>query len=752
MNLKFIIIILFTMLFAFTTFAESKNKVSGKVVDKKSNEPLVGVNVLIIQSKIGTVTDLNGNFEISNLSNGNYSIKFSYLGYNTVVKNFTLPTDSMNNVTINLNETAIDLNEVVITGNPFLFETKDLSQTSVSLSKLDLLIAGGSSIAEALNFQPGIAMRSNGIATGRPVIRGFSNNKVLILEDGLRMGDLSNTSDDHAVSDDGSDAEKIEVIEGPSGLLYGSNAMGGVINILSDAIPSSLQHGLNGEFILQGSTVNNEYLGNAHLNYGIDRISIHGKFFKRKGDDYRISGGDKTFNSNLETYGSLFGISYLPDWGMIGLSIDNYKNKYGLPTKQDTDEIVYIDMNKKQYRFTTDINNINSFLTSMSLKSGYLDYNHKEISKIDGSIGTIFGMKTFSADLSFTHKPLTINSNGIIGFYGLIQSYNVEGVEALTPNANYKNFAAYFLEKFKFNQFGLSFGARYEINNVKFPETVLTDSAFESGENKYNTLSASAGLVYNLSENLSLFTNIANAFRAPSIEELSSYAVHEALASFDIGNRSLSKENTLGIDLGLRMQGEKYYFEITSYFNKVTNLIYRKPLNMFYSEDLDPITNKSIGFNFEGNGFRVREYNQANANVYGFESRFKYELTNGLTSTVISDFVRTKNTFTNENLPQIPPFRLSLELRYATSRYWLGMICKISAKQTMVAPNEEETNGYGIVGIYAGIKLLTGEFAHIINLKINNLFDIAYKDHLSAIKDFTYMPGRSISLNYRFIF
>ena len=740
---RIIIIQLLFLLTVINIFAESY-KITGKVLDAKTSEPLIGVNILVMQTKLGTVTDVNGNFELTNLNEGKYKLKFSYLGYLTIYKDITLPIDESKKIEVKLSETSIDLTEVIVTGNPFLVETKNLSQSTLSLSNLDLLIKGGGTDADALNYQPGIAMRSNGIATGRPVIRGFSNNKVLILEDGLRMGDLSSASDDHSVTNDGSDTEKIEVIEGPSSLLYGSNAIGGVINIITDAIPSTVQQGLDGEVLLQGASVNNEYLGNAHLNYGIDRVAIHGKLFERKGSDYKIHGGEKTFNSDINSYGGLLGFSYMPDWGMFGLSYDNFNNKYGLPTTPGADEIVYIDMHKHQFRFTTDVNQINSFLTSMSLKAGYLEYAHKEISRINGEVGTSFGLKTISGDLSFTHTPIFKNLNGIVGFYGLHQKYDVSGEEALTPNADNNSFAAYFLEKLNYNPFIFSFGARYELNGIKFPQSILSDSLFESGEKTFSSLSYSLGIVFNITQTTSVFVNLANAFRSPTIEELSSYAVHEALASFDIGNQNLEKENTTGFDIGLKSQNENYYFELTGYYNKINNLIFRSPQDLFYSKD--------NGFNGSEDGFRVYKYLQANADVYGFETKLNFELLRNFTTTVVSDYVIAKNITTEENLPQIPPFRFSMEFRYAASKYWAGCNINLVAAQNDVAPNEEPTAGYGLLGIYAGLKLLSGNFAHIIDLKVTNLLDKAYKDHLSAIKDFTYMPGRNIVINYKLIF
>ena len=246
--------------------------------------------------------------------------------------------------------------------------------------------------------------------------------------------------------------------------------------------------------------------------------------------------------------------------------------------------------------------------------------------------------------------------------------------------------------------------------------------------------------------------NLANAFRAPTIEELSSYAIHEAAASFDIGNRNLGKENTIGIDVGLRSQAQNYNFEVTGYYNKISNLIYRKPLAQFFSQETNPITDEPIGFNTTGDGFRVHQYQQADAVVYGFETKLNYELFKSFAATIVSDYVRAKNQTTDENVSQIPPFRFLIELRYSTPKYWYGCTWNLVAAQNDVAPNEDPTAGYGIVGLYGGLKFFTGESAHILNLKINNLFDQKYKDHLSAIKDFTFMPGRNIQLSYKLLF
>lgn len=744
------IVLLFVIFSAHLTAKESYS-ISGKVVDKTNNEPLIGVDIYINELRTGTTTNVNGIFTISNVPPGTYSLRVSYLGYAAINKVIIIEKENLTELYFALTESTINLDEVVVTGNPFLSDPKEISQTSISLSQLDLIVKSGGTIGNTLDFLPGVAMRSNGIATGRPVIRGFSNNKVLILEDGLRMGDLSSASDDHSISGDGSEPEKIEVLEGPSSLLYGNNAVGGVVNIITDAIPTYVSEGLTGEFLNQYSSVNNEYLTNLHLNYGLGLAAFHSKVFKRKGDDYKIGGGEKTFNSDLDSYGYQLGLSFHPEWGMSGVSYTDYNNKYGLPTIPSADEIVYIDMHKKQLRFQTDIYKINSFLQSMSLKAGYMDYNHKEISRSDGAVGTSFGLKTGSADLSFMHRSVLGSTDGIVGLYALYQDYDVSGEEALTPNAKHYSFAAYFLEKYKLSDINLSLGARYELNKINIPEAVLTDSVFTSDTKNFNTLSASLGLTYSLSENESFYLNGANAFRSPTIAELSSYSIHEAQASFDIGNRALSRENTLGLDFGFRSVSSRHNLDINLYYNSVSNFIYREPQALYFSEEVNPQTGNEVGFNTDEEGFKVYKYSQADAVLYGYVIKFSYEILHGLQTTLISDYVRAKNTVTEENLPQIPPLRLSIELRYSTPTYWFGGTWKLVNKQNDVAANEEPTPGYGLINIYSGIKIFTGRFSHIINLKVNNLFDHLYKDHLSAIKDFTFMPGRNIELNYKLV-
>ena len=741
--------VLFIFLKVSVTFPQQVFTMEGKILDEHNHEPLIGVNVFLKELKIFVESDENGIFRFSKLSGGNYTLISSLTGHKEKITKISVPLKET--LFIEMTEQIINLNETIVTGNPFALDLKELSQAAISLSQLDLQIKRSSTLAQSLDFQPGVSMRSNGTATSRPVIRGFSNNMILMLEDGLRMGDLSSASDDHGISDDGSEPEKIEIIRGPASLLYGNNAIGGVVNVITDAIPLTIPQQLNGHFLAEGSSGNNQYLSNLHLNYGYRLLSFHGNIYKRKAGDYNVPSGEKTFNSFFETFGGQTGVSIHPDWGIAGFSISSFHNKYGLPAPIGSTSAAYIDMKKSELKFLTDINVENYFLSSLNFKGSYQNYRHNEIDKFTGIVGTSFNLESTNIDISAKHLPFFQNMNGIFGFSASYQKYKILGSEAITPNTNSLTAAVYIFEQIKWDKLNLSFGARTEINKLNISQAILTDSVFEGQKKYFSTLSGSLGMVYSLTNEASIFLNVAKAFRSPSTDELSSYGIHEAANSFDVGNINLSQENNTGVDIGFRMNNDEFSSEVTGYFNSIDNYISRMPQSFFYSEDINASSNSLIGFN-DSTGYRVKKYLNQKAIFYGFESKITFKLADRISTTIITDFVRAKNNETNENLPQIPPFRFSYETRYTVDQYWIGLNAKTAAAQKNIALHETPTAGYFLLDLYGGIKFFSGRFAHIISCKIENALNREYKDHLSAIKEFTFMPGRNISLSYKFLF
>jgi iron complex outermembrane receptor protein len=740
----------FILLLNFVLQAQSYS-LEGFVYDENNGEPLIGVNIYLQELKSGTTTDERGYFIFNNISQGSYTLRFSYIGHKSLTEKVDVPTEPLK---IYLEDGAIDLNEVVVTGNPFNTDPKELMQSSLSVANLDLQIKRSSNIGETLNFLPGISMRSNGKATARPVIRGFSNNRILILENGLRMGDLSNTSSDHAVSSDGAIPERIEIIRGPSSLMYGSNALGGVINIITEEIPDYIPDGFEGNIFAGNSFNNNEFNTSVDMHFGTNSFAAHGNMTKRNAGDYTDGAGEKVNNTYIDFTGYQIGFAFIPDFGQTGLSYKNYDFNYGIPLhehhhEEETENVkeehesIGIKMRKEELKINL-ISDLKGIFENISFKGGYQNYNHKEVNRITNEVGTAFGLKSYVMDVSAKHAPLFKNSDGVLGLWYQNQKYTVEGEEAFTPNADYNSMAFFVIEQFRISNTLLQTGLRYEYNSIEIPESELSGRLISLTERTFNTLSGSAGIVLNITTDLSFYSNFATAFRAPTIEELASYAIHEATGTFDIGNLDLSAEKNIGLDLGLRYHSQQINSELNVYYNIIDDYIFKKPAGEFYNPAEMTFVNTP--------GIPVYEYTQAKAIIYGYEFKTQFEFSGHFSLTLMSDYTVGKNSDTNENLPLMPPLRFALEPRYSTDDFWIGSQFRLAADQKRVSPFETTTPGYGLINLYAGAKLITGRYIHILSFNIDNLFDRAYREHLSAVKDYILMPGREIKLNYRFLF
>lgn len=747
MNYRTSSFLLFFILLSNVVPAQKLYTIKGKVSDQNDDSPLIGVSVVVSEAKLGGITDIDGKFIIINVPKGIYQVRFSYIGHSTVLAKVIVPSKDSQELNIKLTETAIHLNDVVITGNPFLIEDKDIVKPLVTLGNLDLDIVRNNSIGEMLNFQPGVSVISNGTAVSRPVIRGFGSNRVIILEDGLRMGDLSASSSDHSITEDGSSPDRIEIVRGASSLLYTNSSPGGVINIITDLIPTNIPSKLSGSISLGGSSISDQKFGNTELFYGSGRTSYEAGAFYRSGNSYRSPSGERVSNSDLSSKGLRGGVSFHPEWGTFGVGLNNIKNLYGIPYNQkgnDEEGPVFIDMMKTDYKAFLQIDTISSIFPQISIKTGFENYNHSEISRITQTAGSKFSLSTFTGDIFIKHNLFSSSPlvNSAIGFWGLNQKYKVRGEEALTPDADLSSAAIYLFEQFNFHPLDLQGALRYEFNSVKMPESVLSDSLFPAVKKTFNTFSSSLSLAYTIFENFSVFANVSNQLRTPTIEEMGSFSIHAALASFDIGSRNLKTENNYGFETGFRINEKKFFIELNAYYNLINNYIFRNPSSLFYENG-----------NFNNySGLPVFTYSQTNAEIFGAEFKGIIDLAEGFSTTITTDYVRGKYQDLDKNLPQIPPFRLSIEPKYVKDFYWFGLIWKGASAQRSIAENETMTKGYGVIDIYAGIKLFTGNLIHQFDFKTENVTNLEYREHLSALKNFAPMPGRNFLLTYKLLF
>jgi iron complex outermembrane recepter protein len=716
---------------------ESEVPLRGNMVDTATGEPVPGATVLIEELGRGTAADWDGVFVFQRLEPGSYTLTIRAIGFRPVAKEINHPEDG--DILIRLEAAILRGEEVIVTGSPLGRSVQ--YQPAQALNKAMLQQKAAPSLGEILDGNPGVSTRSFGSAPARPVIRGMDGDRVLVLQNGERMGDLSGTAVDHAVSLDPLSMDRVEVIRGPASLLYGSSAIGGVVNLFSNDMPREWDGGTSGSLSSHVATVNDMGAGLARIQHGWDRLAITGRFIYRQGGDMRTPDGrlPDTAINNI-SYGG--GLGYRSGHFETGLSITGMGYTYGLPEAiDDPDESVEIRMNRTNIQSVSNLQ-LGGFFENAELRIQYSDYQHDEFETEINPDGTVdedleisFDQQTLSSSLLLRHRPVG-RMEGAFGFSFNVSRLAVGGEEALTPNAD-----SYFLAGYVYEQISLSpsltmkTGARLEFKEtfVKTNE-LFTDS--DSFEDRADLIIAGAlGFNYSPDKNWETGLHIARAFRTPGLEELYSDAPHLAAGSYDIGDPTLGNETSLGTDLFLKYKSRRFFSELSLFANRVDNYIRFSPTGMIH----------------EPSGLPVFQYESTDALLYGFEFQTDIAISDYLRAGMGLDYVRGRERAgARENLPFIPPLRTHFTMMYDTGTWWGGSRLRIAGTQDKVAPNEDPTDGYYLIGLDAGYR-----FNHGISFafRADNLLNESYRDHLSRVEDRNNpMPGRNINIMLRWDF
>lgn len=719
------ITVIFALILGLFTISFSQNAtIKGKVIDKSTGEPLPYADVHLMEIKRGTITKTDGTFIISRVPEGEYTVEVSYVGYKKFRKKVNVKDNETAEVNIELEQTVISLPGVVVTGSMYERSAFEIYQPVAVLDEDRLGLRLGDNIAKTLSYEPGINLEYNGSAVGRPVVRGLMGTRVLILDNGVRIGDASDLSPDHAISFDPISVERIEVIRGPASLFYGVNAVGGAINIISEDIPRAIHDKLRGSFRFNGSSVNSSFSGSGAIDYGIKNFGFRGEFGYRKNGDTKTP--IKTLeNTNADDLTSMFGLAYHTKNLSAGLAFRNFSGNYGIPVEEEEHPRFKISRNKLVFKSDVKFDNGGG----IELLANQTDYDHKEIE--EDEVATHIKTKTTGADLKFKHAKIG-NLTGMLGTSFLYQNYSTVGEEKFYADARFYLASLVLYEEIEINRLTLQAGLRYDLGLVKSEEF----EDLPAMERRFNVFSSAVGLVYKPYDPMILSFNYSRGFRIPTLQELFAYGPHLGTQSFEIGNRDLKTETSNEFDLSVRWLTTRANFEASGFINYIGNYIYP-----YATGDTDRVS-----------GLPVYKYTSTNALLKGFEIKLEYELFKNLTNTFLIDYVEGKKRDENEYLPMIPPLRMIAGVEYRTSKYNFGVEVKAVSSQNKVAPEESRTPGYAIVNLHFGVRFVFGGFAHEINLNVENLTNRTYYDHLSRIKSFAPMPGRNISLVYHLLF
>ncbi|KAB2881059.1 TonB-dependent receptor [bacterium] len=747
------ILILMILLFPTMAIAESIGDVmiTGKVIDKESGEPLIGANVQLLGSNRGATTNADGFFNISAPS-GSYKMRISYVGYKTEIIEVSIQ-DSPIELSISLKVSPIEGEAVVVTAHAAYKNAFESYNAATVIEEKEVTSRLSTSIGQMLDGEPGIGARSNGSNATRPVIHGFSDEKVLVLVNGVRTGDLSSTAPDHAMNVNPASVDKLEVIKGPQSLLYGSSAIGGVVNIMTASIPTQFESGVHFKGVTSAASVNNAFTSNGALSYGNGPWAFTGDLGINRTGNLQVPSFDQKdgtgniINNNVQhldntrnkIYNGSIGSAYHFDRGYVGGSFEKYYNLYGLPV---VEEAIRLKINSKKYNFAAQYKP-SGFIESVSLNGGYENYNHKELEET-GEVGTEFFNKSFSSNLIFSHKA-TYNFSGTFGLSYLHKNYKTIGEEAIAPPSITNNFGIFGVEEYVVwpDKLRLQAGLRYDFYKLKrngdFSDNTL-ESIYPNKKN-LSTISSSGGFLYSFNKNFVWAANVSRSYRAPTTEELFSYNFHAGTASFDSGNGNLKSEIGIGYETTLRYHSDDVQVEGTYYFNTFDNYIFfRRDLN-YTKTDAD------------NNTFPVRAFLQGPAQVWGIEGSITGAVNRYMSLGLSADYTRGERTGDNEPLPQIPPLRVTFRSENRYKRFHIGFdVRKVFDQKKVDRTFESPTNGYTLLNVHIGTEFYIQKYVNTVTLRIDNLTNKLYYDHLSVIKDYAPMPGRNIMLIYQLLF
>jgi iron complex outermembrane recepter protein len=745
----------FVVVFLFVSQTEAKNSfenlfsgtITGIVTNAETGEPVSYAYLHLESINRTTTTDREGRFELRNVPEGSHTIQIHRIGYVTQSRTITVERDEETRLSFQMSPTVLSGQAIEVVADAEGTLGANLEHASLKIIGDQLRRNLDATLSGTLNNQAGFSERSMGAAPGRPVMRGLGDERVLILEDGGRTGDVSWTSGDHSVTVDPSGANEIEIARGPAALEYGSGAIGGVINVVRNQIPNSVPSNTTGILSLQGSSVNQGLMGAGSVTIPRNDLVLNVNLNGRFGQDYSTPIGTLT-NSYLRNTNNSFGLGYIQPWGYAGLSGSIYYSEYGIPPDPEGGHPAGVDI--EMYKYQTEgrgeVVIRDSFFNLMEVRASFIRYHHVEL-EASGNVGTQYDMYTSTGSLKLRNKGWGFFDSGVIGAWGEFVDYTVFG--SRTPKSNSWSGALFAIQEADIGSLHLEAGLRFN-HTTAWPENERPNSYIgHVRERNFTGLESSASAIYNFGGGFYLGSTFMHSWRAPSLEELYSEGPHLAAYAFEIGNPDLDAERGLGSELFARFKKDNFNMQLAGYFNYFGNYL--------HAQD----TGRPSIPRADLNEF---QYVGTQASIYGLELSTEYQLLQNLAvdgnvtltigDRVVSDEEKEATGLTESNQPlaMIPPLNGNIGIRYALDGLTLGGRVRMSAKQDRLGEFETPTDAYTVVDLNAQYNFSWGNTLHTLSLNALNIFNEEYYNHLSLIKDLFPEPGRSVNLLYRVYF
>ncbi len=732
--------ILTILFFLFYITINAQTFIKGKVTDDKSN-PLAGVSVYMPDQNKGVLCNKDGEYIIENIPIGKISVQFSYLGYNPEIKSLII-LPGMNDLNISLTEATIEIQEVVVSAGTVSSQRDNAVKIDVLKPEI-IQVSGTPNLMEALTVVPGVDMISRGPGMSKPVIRGLSMNGILITKDGTRIENYQ-YSDGHPAGIDNNGAGSVEIIKGPASLLYGSDAVGGVINFISET--PAPQGKITGDYNTQ---FHSNTLGSSN-SLGLKGASKH--FFAgcrvdyKTFADYKQGGGDYLPNSRFNEWSTSINTGYNSKIGTFKLSYYYYKQQVGLTMPQAM-PLIKERGRKNEIWYQDPHHHLISSHNKLFLDRVRCEINAAWQNNLRSAYQTTdvpfveMQLNTFTYETKI-HLPSNEKSDYIIGVQGMSQAHkNLNNrMQQGIPDAGVNRIGAMAFASYRIDKLKLQGGIRIDFSSI--------DSKASGEEEAQNYRAAvsdnfvspngSLGATYRLTDKTTLRANFAKACRMPNLRELLFTGLKGNI--YEVAGKNLNPEDAYESDISFHYQSASLSIDAALFYNHINNYIYLAPTGDTTS-----------------NGVYIYNISQDNANLYGGEAGIHYH-------PQFIPWLHLKGTYSavtgkrehSEYLPYIPAHKFSYEAGFEKKSLWiftnpgLYFSAVTALPQDNPAQKETATDGYTIFNVKAYAKIKISNQFIMIGLSANNIFDKKYVDHLSTLKQMHfYNPGRNICLSIK---
>lgn len=770
-----------------------KTKLSGKVTDKATHEPLIAATLYIAELRTGAITQLDGSYVIDNLPQTKVLIQVKYTGYKTIIETIDLNTVTTRD--FELEATATEVNEVVITGMSKNTEIKKSPIPIIVVDQKYLEQNLNTNIIDGISRVPGVNAVTTGPNVSKPFIRGLGYNRVLTLFDGMRQ-EGQQWGDEHGIEVDQYGVDRIEIIKGPASLTYGSDAMAGVVNLMPRRPPPPGV--IRGEFVNDYQT-NNGLIGNSLMMEGNQHGFVWGGRVSHKmATNYQNKYDGRVYGTGFAETDAAASVGLNKEWGFSHLTFTAYDDLQEIPdgsrdsttrkftkqiTEADTYRPVVSDAELNSYTINVlhqhvqhyRVNSSNSFIIGegkLEVNLGYQqsirrEFNHPGAGDV---AGLYLFLQTYAYDMKYHFREWK-GFETSVGVNGMYQMNQNKGTEFIIPDYNQFDIGPFLFIKRSFKKLDISGGIRYDTRmfsntglyvkpnpvsgfdmQVAPPDTAGATHPFSNYKHTFTGTSGSIGATYSFSDNFSMKANVARGYRAPNISEISANGVHPGTNLYQIGNPDFSPEFSLQEDIGFFFASKHISASVELFNNNISNYIYDQKLLGRNGKD-SVIVPGNQTFKFEA----------VNAQLYGgeisldihphpldwlhFENALSviYAQNNGANGVKVPDSARY--------LPFIPPLHTRSDL-IAEFKTKLKRLTETFAKveveyyaeqdRAFLAYNTETlTPSYTLInaGLGTGFTNKNGKLLFKLSVQGNNLGDVAYQSHLSRLKYFEPYPN-----------